>query len=113
MFRHQVEHALRAAQDITGQREFIIIGTGSIFARFPNPPAPLTVTQEVDIYPRHAPVAGNLLNAIGRYSMFHDTHRFWIDPVSPETAKLPAGWENRAPHGHSCRKASIGCRRDA
>ncbi len=53
------------------------------------------MTDEVDLYPRHHAEQSGLLNAIGRYSSFHNTHGFSVDPVGPETARLPTGWEER------------------
>jgi uncharacterized nucleotidyltransferase DUF6036 len=49
----------------------------------------------VDIYPRKIPQLAEKLNAVGELSQFRESHGFWLDPVGPETAKLPPGWESR------------------
>lgn len=95
MRRHQLEHAIRAASDITGEREFVIIGSSALLGAFPAAPAELTVSLEVDMYPRQRPSASEQLNVIGELSLFHRTHGFWVDPVDPTTATLPPGWETR------------------
>ncbi len=96
MERLQLEHALRAAQEITGEKEFVVIGACSILGTYPKKGEVLTrTTDEVDLYPRYHPELSNLLNAIGRYSTFSETYGFWVDPVGPETAILPTGWEKR------------------
>lgn len=95
MHRYQLEHALRAARRVTGEDEFIIIGSSALLGSYPFPPPELSVSLEVDLYPRRAPARGAALNSIGELSPFHETHGFWIDPVGPETASLPAGWESR------------------
>jgi hypothetical protein len=95
MQRYQLEHALRAASEITGEKEFIIVGSSALLGQIPEPPAELTQSLEVDLYPRHNPGAAEKLNAIGELSLFHTTHGFWLDPVGPKTATLPQGWEDR------------------
>jgi len=95
MRHYQLEHAIRAAKGITGENEFIIIGSSALLASFPDAPPELTASLEVDIYPRQNPTAGEKLNAIAELSPFHETHGFWVDPVGPETAVLPAGWDAR------------------
>ena len=41
MKRSQLEHLIRAAADITGEREFVIIGSQAVLGQFPNAPDPL------------------------------------------------------------------------
>ena len=56
MKRSQLEHLIRAAADITGEHEFVIIGSQAVLGQFPNPaPGPLLVSMEADIHPVHAP----------------------------------------------------------
>ncbi len=94
--RSQLEHALRAAKEITGENDFVVIGSGSILGSFPIKGETLTMaTKEVDIYPRYKPEKSEMLNAIGVKSSFDVTHGFYVDPVSPTTATLPKGWEDR------------------
>lgn len=51
---------------------------------------------EADLYPRHQPgLAEEIEGSIGRYSPFDQTFGYHADGVSPETATLPAGWEDR------------------
>lgn len=48
------------------------------------------------MYPRNAPEKSSLIEgALGEGSRFHDTHRYYAQGVGPETATLPAGWEER------------------
>ena len=95
MQRYQLEHALRAAREITGESEFIVVGSSALLGPYPDAPAELTASLEVDLYPRLNPASAEKLNAIGELSPFHQTHGFWIDPVGPETATVPTGWETR------------------
>ena len=66
MTRNELEHIIRASADITGQYEFIIVGSQSILGPVPNPQAVFTMSAEADIYPLQAPeLAGKIDGAIG------------------------------------------------
>jgi hypothetical protein len=96
MKRSEIEHVLRAAKGIAGEDEFILIGSQSILGAFPDAPLVLRRSIELDIYPKHHPEKSDLIDgAIGERSLFHETHGYYAHGVSPETAHLPAGWENR------------------
>ena len=96
MTREQLEHAIRAAADVTGQRELIVIGSQSVLGQYPDAPATLLISQEVDIYAPEAPETSDSIDgSLGEYSLFEKTHGFRVDGVGPETAKLPKGWESR------------------
>jgi hypothetical protein len=96
MKRADLEHVLRAASAITNQRDFIIIGSQSILGQFPDAPAELLVSDEVDIYPRDRPDLADLIDgAIGELSFFHDEFGYYAQGVGPTTAILPSGWEER------------------
>lgn len=94
--RENLEHLIRAAADVTHEYEFIIVGSQSILGAVPYPPAELKMSMEADMYPRNAPEKSSLIEgALGEGSRFHDTHRYYAQGVGPETATLPAGWEER------------------
>ena len=96
MNRLQLEHAIRAVTELTGEKRLIIIGSQAILGQFPNAPADLLVSQEIDIYtPDQPEAADRITGAFGLDTHFERTHRFQIDGVSPTTATVPGGWENR------------------
>src|SRR5690349_19806306 len=96
MKRHELEHVIRAAAAISGDDELIIVGSQSILGQFPNAPAELLVSNEVDVYPRHHPERADLIDgSIGELSPFHDTFGYYGQGVGPTTAVLPHGWEQR------------------
>lgn len=48
------------------------------------------------MYPRNHPERAELIEgAIGELSGFHDTYGYYAQGVSPTTAVLPRGWEDR------------------
>lgn len=96
MQRHELEHVIRAAAEVTNRYEFIIVGSQSILGAVPNPPPECVMSMEVDIFPRDAEELSDLIEgALGEGSQFHDTHGYYAQGVGSKTAVLPAGWETR------------------
>ena len=96
MTREELEHIIRASADITGQYEFIIVGSQSILGPVPNPESVFTMSAEADIYPLQAPdLAEKIDGAMGEGSQFHETHGYYAQGVGPDTAILPSGWLER------------------
>ncbi len=60
MQSQEFEHVLAAAAEVTGEEEFVVIGSQAILGSIAAPPSALLVSMEVDIYPRHAPEAAPL-----------------------------------------------------
>lgn len=96
MTREELEHLIRASADITGQYEFIIVGSQAILGAVPRPEAVFAASMEADIYPKEAPeLAEKIDGAIGEGSRFHETHGYYAQGVGPLTAVLPSGWHSR------------------
>lgn len=75
MKRSEIEHILRAAKEITGEDEFILIGSQSVLGAFPDAPLALRQSIELDICPKNHPEKADLIDgAIGERSLFHQTH---------------------------------------
>jgi hypothetical protein len=55
----------------------------------------IAFSAEVDLIAKGDRDRGELLNAIGQDSQFHETHGYYADPVDMKTAILPKGWEGR------------------
>ena len=96
MRRDQLEHIIRAAADVTGEKEFMVIGSQAILGQCPDAPAALLISNEADLYPVHRPdLSIEIEGSLGRGSRFDTTHGYHADGVSPDTATLPDGWKNR------------------
>ena len=96
MTREQLEHAIRAVCDVSGETEIIVIGSQSILGEFPEAPAFLRQSTEVDVILKSKPEMTDRVDGVlGELSMFHTTHDFYVHGVSTETAVLPDGWEDR------------------
>lgn len=96
MKRADLEHVLRASKGVTGETEFIVVGSQSILGPFPDAPRVLRESLEADLYPRFRPDLSEMIEgSLGRYSQFNQTYGYYADGVAPETATLPKGWETR------------------
>ena len=95
MKKRQVDHILRAAGEITGEKEFIIIGSQALHGKFPDAPDTIVRSAEVDLIAKKIADRTEWLNAIGQDSQFHETFGYYADPVDENTAKLPKGWKGR------------------
>lgn len=96
MNRRRLEHVLRASGSISGCRELVVIGSQAILGAFPDAPAELLTSLEVDLYPLDAPEKADLIDgSIGELSPFHETFGYYAHGVGPETASLPQQWRNR------------------
>jgi hypothetical protein len=96
----QLAHVLRAAADILGQSDFLVIGSAAILASYPDEELPIEATrsEEADLAPFDDPdgsKADRIDGAIGEASPFHTLHGYYAQGVGPETAKLPDGWRSR------------------
>ncbi len=95
MKKLELDHVLRAAGEITGEKQFIIIGSQSLHAKYPDLPDEIFASVEVDLIAKNNPEKTESLNFIGVYSRFHETHGYYADPVDESTATLPKGWKGR------------------
>ncbi len=96
MNRTQLEHVIRAAATIAGDTEIVVIGSQAILGRYPDAPAALLVSADVDVYPRNLPERADLIEgSIGELSPFHETYGYYAQAVGEGTAILPEGWQAR------------------
>lgn len=99
MNREQLEHIIRAAGAILGDREVFVIGSQSILGAHPSGlPSAAMESMEADILPAADPdgrKADLIDGAIGEASPFHDQFGIYAQGVGRETARLPQGWQER------------------
>ena len=96
MKRSDLEHILRASKGVTGETEFVVVGSQCILGPHPDAPRVLRQSMEADLYPKHRPELSEMIEgSLGRYSQFNQTFGYYADGVAPTTATLPAGWETR------------------
>ena len=100
MRREQLEHVLRAASTIVGERDVVVIGSQAVLGSIPDERLPLEATTSIEadlafFDDPDAEKADQVDGAIGELSRFHETHGYYAQGVSVTTAILPAGWRDR------------------
>jgi hypothetical protein len=95
MKKQQVDHVLRAAGRITGEKQFVIIGSQSLHGKYPDMADDIVMSAEVDLIASKKHDRTEFLNEIGVDSPFHREFGYYADPVDVTTATLPRGWKNR------------------
>src|SRR5688572_31372722 len=79
MTRYQLEHAIRAACDVSGDTEVWVFGSQAILGEHPDAPAGLRRSVEVDLAPRNFPERVDEIDGVlGELSLFHETHEFYV-----------------------------------
>ncbi|HET9184105.1 MAG TPA: DUF6036 family nucleotidyltransferase [Candidatus Angelobacter sp.] len=97
MTRAELEHAIRAACDVSGDNEVYVFGSQAILGQYPDAPESLRQSAEADIAPVKAVHMVDSIDAnLGELSTFHGTFGFYVHGVSIDAAVLPTGWEKRA-----------------
>lgn len=95
MKKQQVDHVLRAAGRITGEKQFIIIGSQALHGKYPDLADEILKSVEVDLIAGKKGARTDWLNAFGHLSPFHETFGYYADPVDVNSATLPKGWKGR------------------
>jgi hypothetical protein len=95
MKKQQVDNVLRAAGRITGEKQFIIIGSQSLHGKYPDIADEILTSFEVDLVASKNADRTEWLNVIGVDSPFHESFGYYADPVDSNTATLPKGWKGR------------------
>ena len=95
MKKQQVDHVLRAAGELTGEKQFVIIGSQSLHGKYSDLGDDILRSFEVDLIAKNHANQTEWLNFIGQDSRFHETHGYYADPVDENTATLPKGWKGR------------------
>ena len=96
MNREQLEHAIRAACQVSGDLEVYVFGSQAILGEHPAAADDLRASIEVDIQPKHRPEMTDAVDgALGEFSQFHEAFGFYVHGASIESAILPDEWESR------------------
>jgi hypothetical protein len=95
MKKRQLDHLLRAAGRITGEKRFVVIGSQSLHGKHPDLADDIVRSAEADLIAKRDAELTEWLNAIGQDSPFHEEFGYYADPVDETTATLPKGWKGR------------------
>lgn len=96
MTREELEHLIRAAGDITQEREILVIGSQAVLATIRRPHAQVLVrSAEGDLAFRDEALADKVDGSIGESSRFHEEFGYYAQGITLSAAVLPPGWEAR------------------
>lgn len=100
MRREQLEHLIRAAAGVLGEREVIVVGSQSVLASLGEADLPraATLSVEADIIPLDDPEGWKATlvdGSIGEGSLFHESFGIYAHGVGEGTAVVPSGWRDR------------------
>ncbi|GHU13880.1 hypothetical protein AGMMS50225_24670 [Betaproteobacteria bacterium] len=96
MSRDKIARLLVEARNVTNHQDYVIIGSLSVLGAFENPPDAMTVSIDVDLYPKNdSSRASDVAQAVGENSWFEKEFGYYADAVSPALPALPDGWADR------------------
>lgn len=100
MTRDQLEHLLRAASRITGDRDVIVVGSQAILGTYSDRDLPDEAIGSIEVDVCFGDDSNNeksdlVDGAIGELSAFHEQFGVYAQGVSLSTAVLPGEWEAR------------------
>ena len=100
MKRSDLAHILRAAAEIVGDAQILVIGSQAVLATVDEfrLPEEATMSVEADVaflYDPETAKADAVEGAIGEGSRFHQTYGYYAQGVDDTTATFPSGWQNR------------------
>lgn len=96
MQRREIQVALEAAAKISPYREFVIAGSLSVLGYKEIPPEMMSLSIDIDFFPLRDPDhVQEVRDALGEDSEFHESHGYYLDPISCHVLVLPPGWMDR------------------
>ena len=96
MRKSQLEAALRAAAEASGERELVLAGSQAIFGHTDDAPVEVLMSEECGVWSRARTEKWTVIEeGLGKNSPYHLAHGVYVDPVDPGIVLLPIGWEQR------------------
>jgi len=96
MRKSQFEAALKATAEVSGERQFIVVGSQAVHAYTDNAPVEVLISKECDLWAKgKAEKLAVVEEALGQRSAYFTEQGVYVDAVEPGLILLPAGWENR------------------
>lgn len=86
------------ARRLTGEAEFVVVGSLSILGIMGGKDVPARMLMSIDVdcfTPRDPGRIFDLQASLGAGSQFEARHGFYLDPISPKVPTLPENWEHR------------------
>lgn len=99
LFESDLKIALQAASKAYDRRRFVVVGSASILASFPDAPGYLRLSADIDMFPIRKLKTETFKpgdDKVGQYSQFEVEHDFYVERVGDWTMlSQPEGWLDR------------------
>jgi hypothetical protein len=96
MRREQLRRLFARARELSGATDYVVFGSLAALGYSGDVPVRMAQSVDVDAYTKGDPGrVFELAAALGQGSAFEAEHGYFLDPISPQVATLPAGWEQR------------------
>src|SRR5262245_27280908 len=96
MRRLQFEATLKAAAEVSGEQQLIVVGSQSVHAHTDRAPVEVLISKECDLWAKGKEEKLALVEeALGQRSEYFTKHGVYVDAVEPGLILLPSGWESR------------------
>ena len=96
MTREDLRRLFHEARRLVGETDYVVIGSLSALGYAGRVPPRMAISVDVDAWCKSAPArVFELARQLGQGSVFEVKHGYYLDPVSPHIATLPADWESR------------------
>lgn len=96
MRREDLRRLFAEARARSGETDYVVFGSLAALGYAGEVPARMAMSVDVDAYTKRDPArVFELAPALGQGSAFEAEHGYYLDPISPQVATLPAGWQER------------------
>lgn len=96
MKREDLRRLFSRARELCGHTEYVVLGSLAVLGHEGRVPPRMAASLDVDAFTRDDP--GRIFDLaadLGQGSPFDARYGYYLDPISPEVATLPDGWESR------------------
>jgi hypothetical protein len=96
MRREDLRRLFSQARILSGETDYVVFGSLAALGYAGEVPPRMAMSVDVDAYTKSDPArAFELARALGQGSAFETAHGYYLDPIAPQVATLPAGWQER------------------
>lgn len=96
MRREDLRRLFAQARSLTGETDYVVLGSLSALGYAGELPSRMAMSLDVDAYGKSDPGRiFELAPALGPGSAFEAENGYYLDPISPSIATLPAAWRER------------------
>ena len=96
MRREDLRRLFARARDLCGETDYVVFGSLAVLGWAAEVPPRMAASLDVDAFSRSDPGrVFDLVPALGQGSPFETEFGYYLDPISPQMATLPAGWPDR------------------